>query len=121
VSGDGLTEAELVHAREVVRTRWPAEARRELWELDAGEQQVVAALCGLLDAEPVDPVTLEPLGEQRPRCALCGADRFRLRRAPGGGFVCSFVPACRYRARVAMGMPRWRALRMLEAEKAARS
>jgi hypothetical protein len=55
----------------------------------------------------------------KPRaCHRCGADTPRwLRRVAGVGWECRWPPACLYRGRVADGVPKWRALRMLEADK----
>jgi hypothetical protein len=107
VSPDVLTDAELAHAREVIRTRWTRQDARELRRLPHSERMVVAALAAFLDAAP------EP-----PRCVVCGHAEFRVKRTPDG-WLCAFEPACRYRTRVAAGVPVWRALRDLEAEKAA--
>ncbi len=110
VTRDGLTEDELARARATMKAKWPREAVRELRRLPRHEMLCVAACAALLDAAP--------LPAPCPTCALCGRDEFRLRRE-GSGFVCAFTAACSYRVRVAYGMPRWRALKLLEAEKAA--
>lgn len=55
-----------------------------------------------------------------PACDLCGTTEQRLRRIPGQGWVCAWAPPCTYRARVRDGMPKWRALNLLEAEKTGR-
>jgi hypothetical protein len=102
-----------------MRTRWTKAAALEIHALPRSEQLVVAALCAHLDAEPVDPTTLEPLVERdRPRCVLCGSADFKM-QGTESGWLCTFEPACRYRTRVAAGVPKWQALRDLEAEKAA--
>jgi hypothetical protein len=110
-----FTRAEIEAVRAHVRDRWPRGSRYELRRLPLREQRVVAALC-LLDAFPVDGVTGE---HERERCELCGCDRFAMRRSERG-WSCAFTPACSYRARLRLGIPRWQALELLEREKATR-
>jgi hypothetical protein len=105
-----LSEEELAHARDIMRA-WPRRDRAWVGQLPEGQRLAVAALCAFLDAQPVP--------EER-CCVSCGRSEFPMRRT-AEGWLCRFRPACCYRARLALGMPVWRALKLLEADKAARS